>query len=87
MSPNVKEGVTEIERVIWFNPPYNKSVKTNAAKIFFDLIKKHFNNLLKKLFNRYNLKGNYCCNKNMHLVISFHNNKILNGKRQWGTRT
>ena len=28
--------------IIWFNPPYSKSVKTNAGRIFIKLISKHF---------------------------------------------
>jgi hypothetical protein len=30
------------ERLIWFNPPYSKNVKTNVAKNFLQLIDKHF---------------------------------------------
>ena len=29
-------------KVIWFNPPFNKAVSTNVAKIFLRLIDKHF---------------------------------------------
>ena len=28
--------------IIWFNPPYSKSVKTNIGRIFIKLISKHF---------------------------------------------
>ena len=29
-------------KIIWFNPPYSKHVKTNIGKIFLKLISKHF---------------------------------------------
>ena len=29
-------------KIIWFNPPYSKSVKTNVGKVFLKLLKKHF---------------------------------------------
>ena len=28
--------------IIWYNPPYSMSVKTNVGKIFFKLLRKHF---------------------------------------------
>ena len=28
--------------ILWFNPPYSKSVKTNTGKLFLRLINKHF---------------------------------------------
>ena len=28
--------------IIWFNPPYSKSVKTNIGRIFIKLVSKHF---------------------------------------------
>ena len=30
--------------IIWFNPPYNRSVQTNISRIFLNLINKHFPN-------------------------------------------
>ena len=41
-------------KIIWFNPPYNESVKTDIGKQFLKLVKKHFqdhrrNNMLKNL--------------------------------------
>ena len=39
--------------IIWFNPPYNRSVSTNVAKYFLELINIHFpvNHAYRKLFN------------------------------------
>ena len=50
-----KEGE---RKTIWFNPPYNKYVVTNVAKIFLKLLNKHFpkNNKLHKIFNPISVK-------------------------------
>ena len=29
-------------KIIWFNPPYSKNVKTNVGKVFLKLLKKYF---------------------------------------------
>ena len=29
-------------KIIWFNPPFSLSVKSNIGKLFFKLLKKHF---------------------------------------------
>ena len=29
-------------KILWFNPPFNQSVKTNIGKIFLKLLRKHF---------------------------------------------
>ena len=44
--------------IIWFNPPYSKSVKTNIGRIFIKLIGKHFppNHKLVKIFNKNTIK-------------------------------
>ena len=40
--------------IIWFNPPYSKSLKTNIGKYFFRLLNKHFppGHKLYKIFNK-----------------------------------
>ena len=45
-------------KIIWFSPPYNKSVVINVAKIFLKPLDKHFpkNNKLHKIFNRNSVK-------------------------------
>ena len=65
--------------VIWFNPPYSKSVKTNVGGRFLQLIDKHFppTNPLHKIFNRNTMKISYSCMPNVKNVISRHNRKIL----------
>ena len=67
-------------KIIWFNPPYSKNVRTNIAKSFLCLINKHFpkSHNLHKIFNRNNLKVSYSCTTNMANIIKSHNQKILN---------
>ena len=40
-------------KIIWFNPPFSKNVKTKIAKLFLDLITKHFprHHKFHKIFN------------------------------------
>ena len=44
--------------IIWFNPPYSKSLKTNINKYLFRLLNKHFPPVHKlyKIFKKYTLK-------------------------------
>ena len=71
-------------KVIYFNPPYCESVKTNLGRIFLNLINKHFppHHPFRKIFNRNNLKLSYSCMPNMKSIIQAHNRKILNGHQQ-----
>ena len=65
--------------VIWFNPPFNKSLKTNIGKQFLDLINKNFpaTNQLSEVLNRQTIKMSYSCHENMESKIKKHNNKLL----------
>ena len=66
------------KNVIWFNPPFSQTVKTNVAIQFLSLINKHFKNTpLNKYFNRSTIKVSYCCMPNIKNIIAGHN-KILN---------
>ena len=66
--------------IIWYNPPYNKNVRTNVGKQFLNLIEKHFavNNKHHKIFNKNNVKVSYGCCQNMENIVKQHNSKILN---------
>lgn len=66
--------------IMWFNPPFCKSVRTNIGRKFIGLIKRHFNeqNPLKRLFNKNNMRVSYSCVDNMERIIKKHNAKILN---------
>ena len=65
--------------IIWFNPPYSKSVLTNVGKEFLKLIDKHFpaHNKFNKIFNRSTVKVSYSCLPSMKSKINQHNKKIL----------
>ena len=67
-------------KIIWFNPPYSKNVKTNLGKVFLKLLKKHFptSHILHKVFNKNTEKISYSCMKSINSVISSHNKNILN---------
>ena len=70
---------TRREKIIRFNPPYSRSVKTNIGKNFLHLLK-HFpaNNKMHKIFNKNTVKVSYSCMKNMDSVICGHNHNMLN---------
>ena len=65
--------------VIWFNPPYNKNVKTNIGRPFISLINRSFptDRKLRKIFNRNTLKLSYSCMPNVKHLIDGHNKAIL----------
>ena len=64
--------------ILWFNPPYSKSVKTNIGVKFLTLIDKHFGKCyLKTYFNRKTVKLSYSWMPNMEAIISGHNRKLL----------
>ena len=82
--------------IIWYNPPFNSSVKTNIGKTFLKLVSKHFPRQHKyhTLFNKNNIKVNYSCMENMGAIITKDNKKILtnndtndNNDRLWNCRS
>ena len=66
-------------KIIWFNPPFCLSVKTNIGKLFFKLLKKYFpkSNPLSKIFDKNTIKISYCCTRNMKSIMSSHIKQIL----------
>ena len=68
---------------IWFNPPFNKEVKTNIGRQFLRLIDKNFpiGNPLSKILNRKTIKISYSCTDNVEHIIARHNKKILSEPR------
>ena len=68
--------------IIWFNPPFSKTVSTNVGKSFLNLIDKHFpqSHKFRKIFNRNNIKVSYACMRNLGSIINAHNKKILEDK-------
>ena len=71
-------------KIIWFNPPFNLDVSTNVAKIFLNLIEKHFlrSSKLHKIFNKNTVKVSYSCTQNMLQIIKEHNQKIVQKETQ-----
>ena len=65
-------------KIMYFNPPFCKSVKTKVGRVFRNLIEKHFaNSKMKSVFNKNNLKISYSTMPNMKQHIDKHNNKII----------
>ena len=66
--------------IIWFNPPYSKSVSSNVGKCFLKLIEKHLPKHHKfwKLFNGNTVKVSYSCLPSMKAKINQHNRNVLN---------
>ena len=66
-------------KVIWFNPPWCQSVRTNVAGTFLKLVRKHFGkgSALYHLFNDKKLKVSYSTGPNMKQLISSHNKRVI----------
>ena len=80
--PTPQNLITKRKRqrtILWFNPPYSKTVKTKIGKFFLQLIKKHFpkEHKFHKIFNRNTLKLSYSCMPNIKTKINAHNREIL----------
>ena len=56
------------QKIIWFNAPFSKSVRTNIPK----------NYKMHKIFNSNTVKISYSCMKNISCMISSHNRNISN---------
>ena len=69
--------------IIWFNPPFSKTVETNIGKKFLQLVDKHFPSQHKfhKIFNRNTLKVSYGCMPNLQAIINSHNKKIIDEEK------
>ena len=78
-SKKKKKSRKRYRKVTWYNPPYNKNVKTCFAREFLKLISKHFpkGTELGKILNRSTVKVSYCTTRNIAKHISSHNKKLL----------
>ena len=78
-SPNLITKRKRQRNILWFNPPYSKTVKTKIGKFFLQLIKKHFPKEQKfhKIFNKNTLKLSYSCMSNIKTKRNAHNKDIL----------
>ena len=75
--------------IIWFNPPYSKTIKTNTGKYFFRFINKHFppEHKFHKIFNKNTLKLSYSYMPNLKSLINSHNQNILRDQPQSTSKT
>ena len=66
-------------KIVWFNPPFSKNVKTNIGHQFLKLLRKHFppQNNLSKIINKNTIKLSYRCLPNLDKIISKHNAEVL----------
>ena len=76
---NTNQSIQRKRKVIWFNPPFNKSVKTRIGKVFLRLVKQHFprHHKFHKIFNLSTIKVSYSCTTNMINNIKKHNSQVL----------
>ena len=74
---NKSIGKNQKRNIIWFNPFYSKSLKTNIGKYCFRLLKKHFppGHKLYKIFNKNTLMLSYSCMPNLEAKMDGHNKK------------
>ena len=65
--------------IIWYNPPYSVSGKTNIGKIYFNLLSTYFSrgHKFQELFNKTTIKLSYSNTNNMLSLIESHNRFIL----------
>ena len=75
---NLPKRKPRSKNVIWFNPPFSESVKTNVGAKFLALVEKHFKNTeLSKYFNRSTVKISYSCLPNISAIIAGANKKVI----------
>ena len=79
-----KKQKTRKWKIIWFNPAFSKSVKSNIGRIFLRLLSKHFpwNHTMHKIFNRNTVKISYSCLRKIIFIKSSHNFNILAPKQK-----
>ena len=84
-----KRSRNRSRKIIWFNPPYSVNVRSNIAKIFLNLIDRHFpkDHRLHKIFNRNNVKVSYSCMPDVASRVKSHNAKVLNIVEKENKRT
>ena len=71
---------TRNRKIIYYCPPYSKSVKKDIGRKFLSLIDECFpkGSVLYKIFNRRKVKISYCTMPNIKNHIDKHNARILN---------
>ena len=81
VTPSQTRHRTRQRNIIWYNPPYSRSVATTVGKCFPSLIDHHFpkSNPLHKNFNHNTMKLSYMysCMNNVKSIISSHSKSII----------
>ena len=67
-------------KIIWFNPPFSTSFKSNIGKTFLNLIKRYFlkTNKLHKIFKKNTVKVSYSGMSNVSSILSSYNLNVIN---------
>ena len=73
---NNDENKKPRHKIIWLNPPFSRSVKSNIGKIFQRYFPK--TNKLHKTFNKSTTKVSYSSKSNMSSIPSSHNLDVIN---------
>ena len=70
--------------IIWHNLPFSKTVGTNVAQRFLQLVEKYFppRSRLNKILISNTVKVSYSCMQNMSGVLKAHNNSVLRKKQK-----
>ena len=73
-----REKSARKRNIIYFNPPFNTTVRSNIGQQFLRLVDKHFppHNKYRKLFNRNTIKVSYSCSPSMNSIITNHNSSM-----------
>ena len=74
-----KKKTNRQRKIIYFNPPFCQSVKTNIGKAFFEITNKYCkqSEILGKILNKNSCKISYSCMGNIKVIIQKHNKKVL----------
>ena len=74
-----KKKKTRKRKIIYFQPPFCKSVTTKVGKLFLNIVKTTFtkDHPLNKILNPNSIKVSYCCLPNVKQAITSHNKRIL----------
>ena len=81
---NAEDRRKQKRKVIFYNPPFNKALKTKFGRKFLDLVSKHFprHHKLYPILNRNTLKISYSCTANIKRIIQGHNKKVLKNDKK-----
>ena len=69
---------TRRRRIIWFNPPFCLSVKSNLGRQFLQLLDRSFppGHILHKILNRHTVQLSYRTMPNLGKIVASHNAKV-----------